>query len=80
MFKDKSDWLQSMRKCIAQGGDLAKIESAAENAVVSGLMSKQNVKLSTYKCFNSMLQWMSPGLDCKTLIMREHLYGVTAHL
>ena len=33
-----SDWLAAERTCISEGGTLAKIESAAENAAVLTLM------------------------------------------
>ena len=33
-----SDWLTAERTCISEGGTLAKIESAAENAAVLTLM------------------------------------------
>ena len=32
------DWNTAQRNCIAEGGDLAKIENAQENAVVDGLI------------------------------------------
>ena len=34
LFTDNTDWLTALRRCMAQGGTLAKIESDAENMVV----------------------------------------------
>jgi len=39
LFTDNTDWLTALRRCMAQGGTLAKIESDAENMVVQGLTS-----------------------------------------
>ena len=34
VFSGATDWLSALRSCIAEGGTLAKVESAAENSVV----------------------------------------------
>ena len=34
VFSSATDWLSALRSCIAEGGTLAKVESAAENSVV----------------------------------------------
>ena len=36
-FSDSTDFLSAEKRCIAEGGQLAKIESADENAAVAGL-------------------------------------------
>ena len=38
LFTDSTDWLTALRRCEAQGGTLAKIESEAENMVVQVYM------------------------------------------
>ena len=37
-FTSSSDWLAAEKTCNSEGGTLAKIESAAENTAVLGLM------------------------------------------
>ena len=39
------DWLAGLRTCIAEGGTLAKPESAAENTAVQGLLGEPRVTI-----------------------------------
>ena len=38
-----TDWLSALRSCIAEGGTLAKVESAAENSVVQVRVGRTEV-------------------------------------
>ena len=53
------DWNTAQRNCIAEGGDLAKIENAQENAVVDGLIGPDTAAVAWIGAndFNSEGNW-----------------------
>ena len=50
VFSSATDWLSALRSCIAEGGTLAKVESAAENSVVQVRGGRTGGGLCQYTC------------------------------
>ena len=81
-FTSASDWLAAEKTCNSEGGTLAKIESAAENTAVLGLMGDildGDNDVISYYCFHFQEDRLG-GLVFRTSSTREHSPGLTAQL